>query len=277
MKNFEYFKPETLEEASELLLKFDNAMIINGGTDMVVRLREGLIQPQALIDIKKIEGLDTVKDGPDAVTVGACVTMNTMAHHPAVIDAFSVLHDAVHHLGSGQVRNLATMAGNVCNASPLADTATPLLVYEAQVLVGSSTGRREIPITDFFKGVRRTALEKGEIVYGIRIPKYGEEKGQFKKIARRREVDLSTVCSSVVQLDGEIRIAFGSVAPIPLRAYQAEAFLKGKELTDEVIAEAAQIARTEVSPIDDIRASKAYRLDMVELSVVRGLEKIREA
>lgn len=277
MKNFAYFKPETLEEASELLLKFDNASIINGGTDLVVRLREGLTEPQAVVDIKRIEGLDQIVDDGSAVTVGACVKMNAMAHDPAMIDTFVLLRDAVHYLGSGQVRNLATMAGNICNASPLADTATPLLVYEATVLVHGASGNREIPITEFFKGVRRTALEKGEIVTGIRIPKYREEKGQFKKIARRREVDLSTVCSTVARLDGEIRIAFGSVAPIPLRAVKAEAYLEGKELTDEVIAEAARIARTEVSPIDDVRASKTYRLDMVELSVVRGLEKIREA
>jgi carbon-monoxide dehydrogenase medium subunit len=277
MKNFEYFKPKTLKEASELLLKFDNAMIINGGTDMVVRLREALIQPDALIDIKGITGMNDVKEDAQTVTIGACVTMNDMVHHPAVIDAFELLHDAVHYLGSGQIRNLATMAGNICNASPLADTATPLLVYEASVLVKSNETEREIPITDFFKGVRRTALKKGEIVYGIRIPKYQEVKGAFKKFARRKEVDLSTVCSTVARLDGRIRIAFGSVAPIPLRAYKSEAFLEGKKLTDGIIAEAAKIARMEVSPIDDIRASKEYRLDMVELSVVRGLEEIRES
>ena len=277
MKSFEYFKPKTLEEASELLLKFDNAMVINGGTDLVVRLRDGLIQPEALIDIKGIEGLRDVKDAAESVEIGACVTMNEMSHHPAVMKEFELLHDAVHYLGSGQVRNLATMAGNICNASPLADTATPLLVYEASVLIKSGTTERELPIADFFKGVRRTALEKGEIVYAIRIPKYSQVKGAFKKIGRRMEVDLSTVCSTVASLDGVIRIAFGSVAPIPLRAFKTEEFLAGKDLTDDVIAEAGRIARTEVSPIDDVRASKAYRLDMVELSVIRGLEAIRDA
>jgi carbon-monoxide dehydrogenase medium subunit len=275
MKNFEYFRPETLKEASELLLKFNNAIIFNGGTDLVVRMREELIEPEALIDIKRIPGMNEVKDASDHVTIGACVTMNEMAHHPAVMDTFELLHDAVHFLGSGQIRNLATMAGNICNASPLADTATPLLIYEAVVLAESATGQREIPITEFFKGVRKTAVVKGEIVTGIRIPKYTEVKGQYKKVGRRREVDLSTVCSTVASLDGEIRIAFGSVAPVPLRAYETEKFLAGKELTDEVIAEAAKLARTEVSPINDIRASREYRLDMVEMSVVRGLEEIR--
>ncbi|MEA3423722.1 MAG: xanthine dehydrogenase family protein subunit M [Bacillota bacterium] len=275
MKNFDYFKPDSLEEASELLSKFNNALIINGGTDMVIRLRNELVEPEALIDIKNIPGLRDISEDGNSVTVGSCVTMNEMAHHPLVIDSFKLLCDAVHYVGSGQVRNLATMTGNICNASPLADTATPLLVYEAKVLAYSANGKREISICDFFKGVRRTALEKGEVVTGIKIPKYTEEKGLFKKVSRRKEVDLSTVCASVADLDGNIRIAFGSVAPIPLRARKTEEFLKNNELTDEVIKEAGKIARTEVSPIDDIRASKEYRLDMVELSVVRGLEEIR--
>ncbi|MBN2259357.1 MAG: xanthine dehydrogenase family protein subunit M [Clostridiales bacterium] len=276
MKNFDYYKPDTLKEASELLLKLDKSYIINGGTDVVVRLRNELMEPDALINIKEIKSLHEIIEEEESITVGACVTMNEMAHHKAVIHDFGILVDAVHYAGSGQVRNLATMAGNICNASPLADSATPLLVYDAKVLVYSPNGDREIPITEFFKGVRKIALEKGEIVTGVRINKYKSVKGVFRKFSRRKEVDLSTVCSSVASVDGEIKIAFGSVAPIPLRAYKTEEFLKDKELTDEVIKEASKIARTEVSPIDDIRASKEYRLDMVELSVVRGLEHIRD-
>ncbi|MCD6434888.1 MAG: xanthine dehydrogenase family protein subunit M [Clostridiales bacterium] len=275
MKNFEYFKPSDLKEASDLLLEFNNALIINGGTDMVVRLRNELVEPEALIDIKNIPGLKNITEDEKSITIGSCVTMNEMVHNKAVIDSFKLLCDAVHYVGSGQVRNLATMVGNICNASPLADTATPLLVYEADILVYSTEGEREIPICDFFKGVRKTALKKGEVVTGVKIPKYNEEKGLFKKVSRRKEVDLSTVCASVAKLDGDIRISFGSVAPVPLRARKTEEFLKNKELTDDVIEEAAKISRTEVSPIDDIRASKGYRLDMVELSVVRGLEEIR--
>ena len=275
MKNFEYYKPNTLKEASELLLKSDKNLLINGGTDMVVMLRNNLIDPEALIDIKNISGLNEITEDENSVIVGACVTMNEMAHHKLIIDTFRLLGDSVHLLGSGQIRNLATMAGNICNASPLADTATPLLTYEATILVDSVNGQREIPIVDFFKGVRRTALKKGDIVTGIRIPKYNEEKGLFKKISRRKEVDLSTVCSTVASLDGNIRIAFGSVAPIPFRASKTEEFLKGKELTDEIINKAGAIVRTEVSPIGDVRATLEYRLDMVELSVIRGLEEIR--
>lgn len=275
MKNFEYYKPNTLKEASELLLKSDKNLLINGGTDMVVMLRNDLIEPKALIDIKNISGLNKIIEDENSIVVGACVTMNEMAHHKLIIDTFKLLGDSVHLIGSGQIRNLATMAGNVCNASPLADTATPLLTYEATMLVYSVNGQREIPIVDFFKGVRRTALKKGDIVTGIRIPKYTEEKGLYKKVSRRKEVDLSTVCSTIASLDGDIRIAFGSVAPIPFRAVKTEEYLKGKELTDEVIKEAGVIARSEVSPIDDVRASKGYRLDMVELSVIRGLEEIR--
>lgn len=275
MEKFEYYKPETLKEASELLVKIDNSYIFNGGTDIVVLLKNGLIKPNSLVDIKEIDGLDEITSDKNGVVVGACANMNKIANDKYIISDYSLLSDSIHYAGSGQVRNLATMIGNICNASPLADTATPLLVYKAVVLVYSIDGEREIPIDEFFKGVRKIALEKGEIVTGVRIPKYDSIVGTFNKVSRRREVDLSTVCSTVAKLDGEIRIAFGSVAPIPLRAKKAEEFLKGKELTDEIIVKASKIARDDVSPIDDIRASKKYRLDMVELSVLRGLEHIK--
>ena len=151
------------------MLKLDKSYIINGGTDVVVRLRNELMEPDALINIKEIKSLHEIIEEEESITVGACVTMNEMAHHKAVIHDFGILVDAVHYAGSGQVRNLATMAGNICNASPLADSATPLLVYDAKVLVYSPNGDREIPITEFFKGVRKIALEKGEIVTGLSL------------------------------------------------------------------------------------------------------------
>jgi len=275
MEKFEYYKPKTLKEASELLVKIDNSYIFNGGTDIIVLLRNDLIKPNALVDIKGIDGLNEITSDENGVVVGACVNMNKIAHDKYIISDYKILSDSIHYAGSGQVRNLATMIGNICNASPLADTATPLLAYKAVVLVYSTEGEREIPIDEFFEGVRKIALKKGEIVTGVRIPKYNSIVGVFKKVSRRREVDLSTVCSTVAKLDGEIRIAFGSVAPVPLRARKTEEFLKGKELTDEIIVEASKIARDDVSPIDDVRASKKYRLDMVELSVLRGLEHIK--
>ena len=275
MKKFEYFSPTTLQEASELLLSSDNTVLINGGTDVVVRLTEKHIFPDKVISIRGIPGLADIIETDDSVTVGACVPMNEMAHHVAIHDKLRFLSDAVHYLASAQIRNLATMVGNICNASPLADTATPLLAYDAVVLAYSVEGEREIPISEFFTGVRRTSLRKGEIVKAIRIPRPKQAIGEFRKISRRKEVDLSTVCSTIALVDGEYRVAFGSVAPTPLRARKTEEYLMGKKLTDEVIEEAARIATGEVSPIDDLRSSKEYRLEMVALSVRKALQGIR--
>ena len=275
MKDFQYFKPKTLKEASELLIQFgDTASILNGGTDLIVRMHEGLSHPKVVIDIKGIEGLKEITfDKEKGLTIGACVNMKEMEKHPLLLEKFMVLAEASHSVGSCQVRNRATMVGNITNASPLADTATPLLTLDAYVQVYSLEGMREISIHDFFVFVRKTCLKTGDIVTGVRIPYYSENVfGHYQKHARRDAVDLSTVCASVVKADDTIRIALGSVAPTPVRARQTEAFLAGKELTPEVIEEAANIAVSEVNPITDIRATKEYRQEIVKVLVKRGLE-----
>lgn len=277
MKKFEYFKPETLKEASELLVKYgEGAHILNGGTDLVVRMRENHLAPEAVIDIKGIKELYNLSyDEEKGLSVGACVTLSEMAHKKEVVENYAILADAAEVVGSGQIRNIATMAGNNCNASPLADTSTPLLALDAVVEVYGPEGTREISIHDFFVWVRKTSLKPGEIVTAIRIPAYKNMKAVFHKGSRRKDVDLSTVCSSVVKVEDDIRIALGSVAPTPVRAKKAEAVAKGKELTDEVIQEVAKTAASEVSPIDDVRGTKEYRLHMVEVLVRRSLEELR--
>lgn len=277
MKDFNYYKPETLKEASELLVKNgQNARLLNGGTDVVVRLREKLEAPETIVDIKGIKELQKLSyDEKEGLFVGACVKLSDMAHNKDVIEKYTLLADAAETVGSGQVRNLATMVGNLCNASPLADTATPVLALDATVVIYGPEGEREVSIHEFFKGVRRTCLNLGEIVTGIKIPVYSDMKGVFTKNSRRKEVDLSTVCTSVVKVNDEIRIAMGAVAPTPIRAKKAEEYAKGKELTDEVIAEIAELAVSEAKPIDDVRASREYRLEMVRVMVRRSLEQLR--
>ncbi len=277
MKDFQYFKPESLKEVSLLLLQHgESASILNGGTDLIVRMHEGLSHPKVVIDIKGIEGLkDITFDEDKGLTIGACVALKEMEKHTMLLEKYMVLAEASHSVGSCQVRNRATMVGNITNASPLADTATPLLALDAFVQVYSLEGLREISIHDFFVFVRKTCLKAGDIVTGIRIPNYnGAVIGHYQKHARRDAVDLSTVCASVVEAEGTIRIALGSVAPTPVRARQAEAYLQGKNLTTEVIEEASKIAAGEVSPITDIRATKEYRQEIVRVLVKRGLEEI---
>ncbi|QUH18444.1 FAD binding domain-containing protein [Alkaliphilus sp. B6464] len=277
MKRFEYFKPKSLQEASELLLRYaGEGHILNGGTDVIVRMHEGLSAPKAIIDIKEINGLKEITyDEKEGLVIGACATMYEMEQNRNLVERYRVLAEASHTVGSCQVRNRATMVGNITNASPLADTATPLLAMDAIVKVFGPEGQREISIHDFFVWVRKTCLKEGEIVTGVKLPAFGEKVfGSYQKHARRDEVDLSTVCASVVKVDGSIRIALGSVAPTPIRARKAEAFLLGKELTEKVIQEAAEIAVSETTPIGDIRASREYRQEIIKVLVTRGLKEI---
>ena len=275
MKDFQYLLPQTLEEAVKLKVEYDKAAVfMAGATDIVVRMRDYLLTPDYVIDLKKIPGLDNITFSKEnGLRIGCLVTMNEIAENKDVREYYPTLAAAAESVGSKQVRNRATCIGNIVNASPLADTATPLYCYDAVVEIYGPEGKRELPITEFILFVRRVALERGEVVTGIRVP-YREAEGEFRKIARRDQVDLSTVCGTVLKIGSEYHIAMGSVAPTPLRLRKTEELLAGKKLTKKLIEEAAKLAPTEVTPIDDVRASKQYRLDMVAYIVRDVLTKL---
>ncbi|SBW09047.1 FAD binding domain in molybdopterin dehydrogenase [uncultured Eubacteriales bacterium] len=276
MRPFEYYAPTSLEEAFALLAHFGpDAKLLNGGTDVVIQLRDRLIAPRAVIDIKRIPGLNSLTfSEKEGLTIGACVTANALGGSPFVRERYPALGDAALSLGSKQVRNRATCIGNIVNASPLADTATPLLAHGAVVITRSSVGAREVPLEEFFISVRKTSLRPEEIVTSIRVPYLPGCRGVFLKVSRRREVDLSTVCVTCLTTPGGWRIAFGAVAPTPIRLRKTEALLDSQPLAEEVIRQAVELARTEVSPIDDVRASKAYRLEVVGVVLARGLRAL---
>lgn len=276
MENFVYFKPQTLKECVSLLQEHENAVVMNGGTDIIVQMREGHIVPAVIVDVKNIPDLQGIKVSPDEIFIGGVATMSQVIEHPELKVRYPYLCAADDSVGSIQIRNRATIAGNIVNASPLADTATPLLCLNAMVHTYGPNGTRAIPLTDFFVFVRKTLLEPHEIVTGISFAADALDEGVFTKLARRAEVDLSTVCCTVGRKGGEIRIAFGSVAPTPLRLYDVENYLKDKELTDEVISEARNIARQSVKPISDVRATKEYRLDMVQNLLEDALRSLKK-
>lgn len=279
MKEFEYYKPETLSEARNLLMKHrGEAYIFNGGTDLIIRMREEITKPKAIIDIKGIEKLhEIIYERKKYLSVGACVNLSEITKCKAISEKYEILAEAIHNIGSMQLRNRATMIGNICNASPLADSATPLLVLDARIVIYGREGLKKVLVKDFIIGVRKTTLKTGEIVTAIEIPIYEQPTtGLFQKMSRRKMVDLSTVCGTVARVDGEVRIALGAVSPTPVRAVKTEEFLKDKILTDEIINIAKEKIVEEISPISDIRASKEYRLDMARLIVKRGLTHIRE-
>lgn len=276
MRPFVYLTPSTVEEAIRMRIEHAGAsVVLNGGTDIVIQLRDRLISPEYVIDIKKIPDLHKLTfDKSSGLFIGSCTTMNVLANDPNVIANYPYLAKAAGSVGSKQVRNRATCIGNIVNASPLADTATPLLANDATIVMQGEKGVREVPLREFFIFVRKTVLQPDEIVLGIKVPYLEGAKGEFSKISRRKEVDLSTICGTVLQYNGEFRLAFGAVAPTPVRLPKTEALLSGKKITPELIDEACELAKSEVSPIDDIRASKQYRLDVVGVVVKRSLEAL---
>lgn len=273
MNEYEYFKAKSLKEASELLIKYSGeASILNGGTDIIVRMRDNHSKPKALVDIKGIAELSKLTfDETNGLFIGASVNLNKLGDNKDVQKYYPYFAQAALSVGSKQVRNRATCIGNICNASPLADTATPLMSLGASVLIYGPDGEKEIPINEFFVFVRKTILKEGEIVKGIRVPFSKDSKGIFYKMSRRREVDLSTVCSTVLKENNMYKISFGAVAPTPIRVPKTEQYLNENALNDEVIAKACDIAANEVAPIDDIRASKEYRKEMVRIMLKRSL------
>lgn len=278
MSGYAYCKPATLEEAWQLFDKHPNGRFIAGGTDLMTRIKAREIRPPALISLRSIVGLSGIKqDG--CISIGAMTTITDLLQSPLLQDKAPVLLEACKRLGSIQIRNMATIGGNLCNASPCADTATPLLVLQAGLKVRGPKGVKEIKLIDFFKGPGECRLSFDEVLEEISfdpIPK--DAKTMFFKKGRVG-MDLAVV-SLAMFLKFEdhrctkARLAAGSVAPYPIRLLTVEQLLEGRVFTKQLIDEASNLASTSVSPISDVRASEEYRRHMVGVYVKRGLEEL---
>lgn len=260
MKEFEYLAPKTVKEAIQILATYkEKATVLAGGTDVVIRLRDEIIDPECVVDIKHIDELKGIKfDKKDGLFVGALATMHDIQNDKNVKEFYPFYAEACGHVGSKQIRNKATSVGNLCTASPLGDSLTPMYCLNAVAVIEGPKGRREVPVQEFITFVRKTVLERDELVLGVKFP-YVECKGIYTKNARRHEVDLSNIVATIVKIKDEYRIAYGSVAPTPIRLTKTEEFLKGKKIDDKVIEEAKKILSTEIAPISDLRATKEYR------------------
>ncbi|MBA7498119.1 Carbon monoxide dehydrogenase medium chain [subsurface metagenome] len=274
MKEFEYLKPDSIKETISILSQFgEKAQILNGGTDLIVEMRDKITQPEYLVDIKAIPQLNRITyNKQDGLNIGATVTLNEISNSKVVQTHYPILVKACKTVGSYQVRNRATLAGNICNASPAADTAPPLLVLEAKVNIIGPTGEKIVPINQFFTGVKKNILKKGEIVASITIPPIKDEwTGVYLKQGRKKEVDLATVGVAVLCMRDEVRIALGAVAPVPVRAFKTEELLKGKTIDESLLEKAGKSALTEVSPISDVRSSQEYREEIIKVLVRRAI------
>lgn len=271
-------KPETLKGAIAALGK-QGAMALAGATDLIPEMRQGLARPRLLVDLKHVPGLAGVRRVRGGVSIGALTKVADLLRSPVLAADWPVIVEVARDFGSPQVRNLATVGGNLCNATPSADLPLPLLVLEARLEIVGPAGERELPIADFFRDVNRTALGRGEILTAVVVPRPPIRTAAVcLKLVGRRAMDLAIAASAAaisLAPDGKTcrraRVAAGAVAPIPMRCRAAEALLQGKKLTPALLAEAAAAAAQETKPVSDLRASADYRREMTAVLTRRAL------
>ena len=278
-----YHSVSTIDEALALLKANGRAArIVAGGTDLIIEMERGQHpQLKTLIDITRVPNLDQIalKDG--WIVLGPLVTHNHVVASKLIRERALPLAQASWEVGAPQIRNRATVAGNLITASPANDTITPLIALEAEVTLASAAGERKIRLADFYSGFRETVLRPDELLREIRIPPMGDDqRGLFLKLGLRRAQAISVVdAAAIVRLDiagrvSDARIALGSVAATIVRVPAAEAYLAGKTLTEETVAAAGRLASASVRPIDDVRGSAEYRAEMVKTLVARALRQL---
>lgn len=284
LPKFAYFAPETLDEVYRLLSEQgQGARLLAGGTDLFVKMNHGLLRPTAVISLKHINGLDPISFNlQKGLSIGATTLLSDVASHPDIIKHYPAVADAARSTANVQIRNMGTVAGNLCNAAPSADNAPALLALNAEVVLSSAKGERRLPLDQFFKGPGQNALNHGEILTSILVPPPIPHSGvSYQHISARGKVDISAVCvGAMVIMDKEIcresRIFLGAVGPTPLRATKTEELIQKKALTEELIEKAGTQASDESKPITDVRSSAEYRKQMVAVLTRRALREARD-
>ncbi|MCI1192415.1 xanthine dehydrogenase family protein subunit M [Calidifontimicrobium sp. SYSU G02091] len=282
MRPFDYHAPTSLNDVVALLRQHGpHASVLAGGTDLLVEIKEALRRPQHVVNLKRVPGLDRLgHDAERGLHIGALVRVRDLETSADVQRHYAGLWQAARELGSIQVRCRATLAGNVCRASPSADTLPPLIADGALVHTRSADGERRIPAEDFFTGPGRTVLSPDEVVTGFTLPAPAPRSGKaYLKHGRRKAMELATVgvaVSLALADDGsvdDLRIVLGAVAPTPIRARRAEDQMRGERLISPGLLEVvARTAMAESSPISDVRASAEYRRRMVGVLTRRAIE-----
>jgi CO/xanthine dehydrogenase FAD-binding subunit len=281
MENFEYIEPKSLKEAVALFAKFKNeAKLLAGGTDLIVALKSGRINPKYLINLKNIKGLNRIRfTHKEGLKVGALVTWTEILSSQPIDRFYPLLREAASVIGCPQIRNMGTIGGNICHASPAADSAPALLAYGAKCLITKRGGERVIPIEEVFTGVQKISLKPGEILTDFRLPPPDPGlRGCYLKFSPRKAMDLPIVGVGVlVRAENgtfqDVRIALGAVASTPIRAKKAEKLLSGKPIREEWIHRAAEEAAKESKPISDLRASAEYRRGLVQELTFRAISR----
>ena len=281
---FDYFEPASLDEAADLLREGKGTRKpLAGGTDIVIQLRRRVARCQGLVNLKRIPGLaDWSCERGGGLRIGACTPMRDLETAAAVAGGYPSLREAIRVVGSLQLRNIASVGGNLCNASPSADTAPPLMALGAMASFRVDDGAEQrAPVEDFFAGPGSSVLGSAGLLLSVDVPEPPPRSGDaFERFTPRSAMDIAIAsAAAAVTLDAEgqrveaVRIALGAVAPTPVRAARAEERVRGKEPTPELLQQAGAAAMEECNPIDDIRGTAAYRKELVRILVQRVLRR----
>lgn len=280
LPKFAYHDPLSLDEVCQILAEHkDKAQALAGGTDLLVNMRKGVISPEIVVSLGRVEALRVQSLSGSRIQIGACVTAAELAQSKELENTLNALSAGARRLGSPPIRNLATVAGNLVTARPAADLPPPLMAYGAEVVLKKSTGERTIPLDDFFRGPGETVKEPDEVLAQILIERPPPHSGAgYMKLGRRKTLVISIVnVAAFLSLDGPngaiqtARVVMGAVAPVPVRATSAEKILLGEKPSEKLFAEAGEAAARDSKPIDDFRGSASYRRAMVEVLTRRAL------
>ena len=273
LPELDYIMPASLEEASKFLTEHpDKAKPFMGGTDCFVRLREGIWQLKYLVNVKGLDGFNDIQFNPKTgLTIGAAVPLNKIISHPEIVRHYPLLADSARTIASYQLRNRATLGGNICNASPAGDTLGACLVYGGKLNVYSLKGKRVEPLDRFFKAPGKTVLKPGDIVFSVSFPLSPQHQAsRYIKLGRNKISDLTIVGVTALGYPDKsarsgytFKIVLASVAPVPFVPLKAEEILADQPLSEKTISEAAQATMDSCAPIDDVRSSARYRRYMI--------------
>jgi xanthine dehydrogenase iron-sulfur cluster and FAD-binding subunit A len=278
MKRFDYYQPETLKEAFSLMEKLKGrAKYIAGGTDILVRTKQKAIHPDALVSLRGISTLKNIRHN-GGLYLGSMTPFRDVERDPVIAQKYPALTQAVSLLANPQVRNVATVGGNLCNSAPSADCAPPLMVMEATLKLQGPGGEREVPIDDFFTGPGENCMEAEEVLTQVHISEQANNTGMaFLKVGRVAQ-DIAVVnAAALLVMDNkkcrECRLAVGAVAPVPLRLKNVEQVIEGEEISPELLDRVSQMVEQEVSPITDVRSTEEYRRIMSGVLIKRAIQQ----
>jgi aerobic carbon-monoxide dehydrogenase medium subunit len=284
MKEFDYVRPASLQEACAALVCDDGSVKpLAGGTDLLVQMKDGGLRPRALVSLRDVPGLRFIRLSDDgSLEIGAATTLAAIENSPEVLQYFPAIAEAASFIGSIQVRDRATVGGNLCNAAPSADTASILIAYGALATISDGIAERTVPLEEFFTGPGTTVLRPGELLVRITVP--APPANSFGKYYKtfRSAMDCCTVGVAVCATFAEgsaavrdVRLVMGAVAPTPMRAPACEELVRGSVLDDDLITAVGARAAEEIRPIDDVRASAAYRRVLADVLTRRALTAAR--